>query len=145
MGVGPLSRELRRGAAKGRHAFPEPAEGMSDMTNGHDERLPFQRLDAYVTAKEIARLVHAAKIEDPELRDQATRAAKSTFLALCEGLPNRGVAMRRKYFVTADNSLHETLGAMDLAATIGAARGEDAAAVQALGGKLRQMIRGLLR
>jgi hypothetical protein len=48
------------------------------MTN--DERLPFQRLDVYVVAKEIAERVHRAKIGDRELRDQATRAAKSTFL-----------------------------------------------------------------
>ena len=39
------------------------------MTN--DMRLPFQKLDVYVTAKEIARRVHAARIRDAELRDQA--------------------------------------------------------------------------
>jgi hypothetical protein len=55
-----------------------------------------QKLDAYVVAKEIAKRVHEAKIRDTELRDQATRAAKSCFLTLCEGLPNDGVAMRRK-------------------------------------------------
>ena len=58
--------------------------------------LPFQRLDVYILAKEFARLVHAAKISDRELREQATDAAKSTFLRLCEGLPNDGVAMRNK-------------------------------------------------
>jgi hypothetical protein len=39
--------------------------------------IPMQRLDAYVVAKEIAKRVHEAKIRDNELRDQATRAAKS--------------------------------------------------------------------
>jgi four helix bundle protein len=106
--------------------------------------LPFQTLDAYIAAKEIARIVHIAKISDAELRDQATRASKSTFLCLCEGLPNEGVALRRKYFNEANNSLHETLGAMDLAATIGAARKQDAAAVQELGVRLKQMLRALL-
>jgi hypothetical protein len=57
--------------------------------------LAFQRLDVYVVAKELVRRVHGAKIRDRELCDQATRAAKSTFLRLCEGLPGDGVAMRR--------------------------------------------------
>ena len=106
--------------------------------------LPFQTLDAYIAAKEIARIVHAAKISDTELRDQATRASKSTFLCLCEGLPNEGAGLRRKYFTEANNSLHETLGAMDLAATIGAASEQDAAIVHELGVRLKRMLRGLL-
>ena len=76
--------------------------------------LRFQKLDSYLVAKEIAKIVHLAKIRDTELRDQATRASKSCFLQLCEGLPNEGVAMRRKYFVEAHNSLHETVGAVVL-------------------------------
>ena len=106
--------------------------------------LAFQTLDSYLAAKELARRVHMAKINDPELRDQATRASKSTFLCLCEGLPNTSAAMKNKYFQEALNSLYETLGAMDLAGTIGAAQPEDAAAVQELGVRLVQMLRGLL-
>jgi hypothetical protein len=52
----------------------------------NDRLLPFQKLDVYKLAKELARLVHEAQIRDAELRDQATRGAKSTFLGLCEGL-----------------------------------------------------------
>ena len=106
--------------------------------------MPFQRLDAYRIAKELVRRVHEAKITDTELRDQATRAAKRTFLSLCEGLPNEGQALRRKYFVEGNASLHETLGAVDLAATIGAVREADALDVQRLGVRLKQMFRGLL-
>jgi len=106
--------------------------------------LAFQTLDSYIAAKELARRVHLAKISDPELRDQATRASKSTFLNLCEGLPNTSNAMRMKYFQESLNSLYETLGAMDLAGAIGAAQPDDAAAVQALGVRLTHMIRGLL-
>jgi four helix bundle protein len=106
--------------------------------------LAFQTLDSYLAAKELARRVHMAKISDPELRDQATRAAKSTFLCLCEGLPNTSAAMRNKYFQESRNSLYETLGAMDLAGAIGAAQPEDAAAVQELGVRLVQMMHGLL-
>jgi hypothetical protein len=53
--------------------------------------------------------------------------------------------MRRKYFTASNNSLHEMLGAMDAAVTIGAARAEDGIAVQELGVRLKQMIRGLMR
>jgi len=102
---------------------------------------PFQKLDAY----RLARRVQLAKIRDRELRDQATRAAKSCFLCLCEGLPNEGAAMRHKYFVEARNSLAETVGALDLAAVIGVVRQEDAAAVQQLGSRLRRMLTALLR
>ena len=109
------------------------------------ERMPFQRLDIYVHARELARRVHAAKIRDAELRDQATRAAKSTFLNLCEGLPNEGVAMRRKYFQAATGSLHEVVGAVDLAAVIGAMDEVDAQAVQELGERLRKMLWALMR
>ena len=56
--------------------------------------LPFQRLDAYKVAKELAKRVHEAQIRDAELRDQATRASKSAFLGLCEGL--RGFVGGRK-------------------------------------------------
>ena len=93
-------------------------------------RLRFQTLDSYVAAKEIARLVHLAKIRDNELRDQATCASKSCFLQLCEGLPNDGVAMRRRYFTLSENSLCETVGAVDLAATLGMMSAEHAGGSQ---------------
>ena len=110
----------------------------------HDQ-LPMQRMDVYRAAREIARRVHEAKIRDAELRDQATRAAKSTFLRLCEGLPMESVPMRRKYFAEATGSLHETIGAVDLAGLIGAMSADDAREVQALGVKLKAMLRGLMR
>jgi len=110
-----------------------------------DNQLPFQKLDSYVVAKEIAELVHLSKIRDTELRDQATRASKSCFLQLCEGLPNDGVAMRRKYFVEANNSLHETVGAVDLAATLGMMSMEQANAIQALAVRLKAMLWRLQR
>ena len=103
-------------------------------------RLRFQTLDSYVAAKEIARLVHRAKIRDNELRDQATRASKSCFLQLCEGLPNDGVAMRRRYFTLSENSLCETVGAVDLAATLGMMSAEHAEAIQSLAYRLKAML-----
>jgi len=96
-------------------------------------------------ARELAVRVHDARISDPELRDQATRAAKSAFLNLSEGLPDDRVAMRRKYFLASDGSLHEVVGAVDLAGAIGALGSDHAAEIQALAVQLRAMLRGLLR
>src|ERR1700685_2823263 len=104
-----------------------------------------QKLDAYRVAKEIAKQVHEAKIRDTKLRDQATRASKSCFLTLCEGLPNDGVAMRRKYFTESHNSLHEVVGAIALAEAIAAIDGDIANDVQALSFRLKPMLRALLR
>jgi four helix bundle protein len=108
-------------------------------------RLAMQRLDAYQVARELAKRVHEAKVRDTELRDQATRAAKSCFLTLCEGLPNEGVAMRRKYFTESNNSLHEVVGAIDLAHAIGAVDEPIANEVQELVVRLKRMLRALLR
>ncbi len=115
------------------------------MTTPHPEAFAFQKLDCYRVARDLAALVHSAGIRDAELRDQATRASKSAFLCLCEGLPNDRPSMRHKYFVEADNSLHETVGACDLACAIGALDAAAAAEVQALGLRLRRMLRGLMR
>ena len=109
-----------------------------------DHRLAFQRLDAYVVAKEIAQRVQAAKIPDKELREQATDAAKSAFLRLSEGLPQETAGMRRKYFMESSGSLCETLAAVDLAAAMGMMREADANVVQELGFRLKRMLRGLL-
>ncbi len=108
-------------------------------------RFPFQNLDAYRVARALAARVHHASIRDAELRDQASRASKSVFLNLCEGLPDDRPAMRRKYFAAADGSLHEVVGAVDLASVIGALGSEHAADIHALALRLRGMIRGLLR
>jgi four helix bundle protein len=109
-----------------------------------DERFPFQKLDAYVAARELAVRIHEARIGDAELRDQATRASKSAFLGLCEGLPNEAPGLRRRYFTQANNSLHEAVGAVDLAVAIGAMDGAAAAAVQSLALRLKRMLRALL-
>ncbi|ABS25815.1 four helix bundle protein [Anaeromyxobacter sp. Fw109-5] len=106
---------------------------------------PFQTLDVYRCARELAVRVHRAQLSDAELRDQATRAAKSAFLNLSEGLPDDRVAMRRKYFLASDGSLHEVVAAVDLAAAIGAVQETDAAEILALADRLRAMLRGLLR
>jgi four helix bundle protein len=109
------------------------------------ELLAIQSLDVYRVAKEFARRVHVARIQDTELRDQATRASKSAFLQLCEGLPHKKAALGRRYFVASNASVCETLGAVDLAMTLGVIRDEDAGEIQALGVRLSKMLHGLMR
>ena len=111
----------------------------------NNELFPFQKLDAYVVAKEIAVRVHEARIADAELRDQATRASKSTFLGLCEGLPSDSAGIRRRHFEIANNSLHEVVGAIDLAESIGVIDGEAAGIILALAARVKHMIRRLPR
>jgi four helix bundle protein len=110
-----------------------------------DTLLPFQRLHVYQAAKELARRVHQARIRDAELRDQATRASKSTFLGLCEGLPSDASGIRRRHFDIANNSLHEVIGAIDLAEAIGALDPDIAAGILSLATRIKRMIRALPR
>jgi hypothetical protein len=77
--------------SSGRHAGLRLRLTEADMTN---DTFPFQAMDAYLVAKEIAVLVHRAEIRHSELRDQASRAAISTFLQLSEVAP--GKSGRRK-------------------------------------------------
>jgi four helix bundle protein len=108
-----------------------------------DNSMAFQKLDIYIAAKEIARLVNEARITHTELRDQAQRASVSCFLQLAEGLPNDGTGMRRKYFTESNNSLHELVAAVDLARTLGALSTERAQAIQELCFRLKRMLRAL--
>ena len=110
-----------------------------------DHLLPFQRLDVYVAAKELAMGVQEAGIRDAELRDQATRASKSVFLGLCEGLPSDSAGVRRRHFEIANNSLHEVIGAVDLACVIGVVDVEAAREILALACRLKPLIRRLPR
>ena len=110
-----------------------------------NDNLPFQALDVYKGAKELARRVHSGAIRDAELRDQATRASKSVFLGLCEGLPSDSAGTRRRHFEIANNSLHEVIGAVDLAATIGCVEEGTATEILALAVRVKRMIRRLPR
>jgi four helix bundle protein len=110
-----------------------------------DNLLPFQRLDVYDGAKALAKRVHEARIRDAELRDQATRASKSVFLGLCEGLPSDSSGIRRRHFDIANNSLHEVIGAVDLADAIGAIDPDAARELLALAIRVKRMLRALPR
>ena len=109
----------------------------------NDQLLPFQQLDAYKVAKELAKKVHQGQIRDAELRDQATRAAKSAFLGLCEGLPSDSAGIRRRHFDIANNSLHELVGAVDLAEAIDSVPTDIANETFSLAVRLKRMLRAL--
>jgi four helix bundle protein len=112
------------------------------MHDTNDEiTMPFQTLDVYLAAKEMAVVVHRAKISDAELRDQATRASKSCFLNLSEGLPNDSAAMRRKFFSCAGGSAAEVAAAVDLAAAIDAMDADVASRVRGLAVRIKKMLR----
>jgi four helix bundle protein len=110
-----------------------------------DHRFAFQRLDVYAAARELAALVHSARISDAELRDQATRAAKSCFLALAEGLPHESPGQRGRYFATAHASLCECVAALDLAAAVGALSPALAATAAERAARVRRMLTALRR
>jgi four helix bundle protein len=110
----------------------------------NDNRIAMQRMEVYQVALELARRVHEAGLGDPELRDQATRSAKSAFLNLAEGLPHDQAGLRRRHFTIANGSLHETVAAVDLALAIGAVQPEAASVIQALAVRMKNMLRALI-
>jgi four helix bundle protein len=110
-----------------------------------DNRFAFQKLDVYVVSRELVRLVVAAKIRDAEFRDQAERAAKSTFLAICEGLPNARIKMRRVYFERALCSLCEAVGAVDGTFVTGAIDAEKVGELMRLAHRLGAMLGAMKR
>ena len=78
-------------------------------------QIPFMQLPAYLLAKKVAVETQRARIQDSELRDQATRAAKSCFLNLAEGLPSYQAGIRKRHFAIAIGSIAEVAAAIDLA------------------------------
>ncbi|MEO8799929.1 MAG: four helix bundle protein, partial [Polyangiaceae bacterium] len=89
-------------------------KGIRQMGSFH-----FQKLDSYSVAKQIAVRVHAMKIGQSELRDQAERAALSSFLNLSEGLAGRQAGVRRRHFAIALGSLGEVAAALDIGVALG--------------------------
>ena len=64
---------------------------------------------------------------------------------LCEGLPSDASGIRRRHFDIANNSLHELIGAVDLADAIEAVDTEVAGRLLSLAVRLKRMLRALPR
>ena len=74
----------------------------------------FKALDVYRVSRDLTVHVVRMNIADRELRDQATRAAKSVLLNLSEGLPfEQPGGTRRRHFTLALGSLHELAAALE--------------------------------
>jgi four helix bundle protein len=106
---------------------------------------PFQRMDVYVAARELASVVHLSRIGDLELRDQASRASKSVVLNLAEGLGSESLGVRRRHFAIASGSLFEVAAAVDLAVAVGALAPPTGERALTLASRVKQMLRGLMR
>ncbi|HET9598272.1 MAG TPA: four helix bundle protein [Anaeromyxobacteraceae bacterium] len=115
------------------------------MTENTFTSFTFQRLDVYVAARELAALVHLARLSDPELRDQASRASKSVVLNLAEGLGSESPGVKRRHFAIAAGSVQEVAAAVDLAVAIRALAPEVGERAMALALRVRRMLRGLMR
>ena len=109
------------------------------------EMFPFQRLDVYVAARELAALIHAARVAAAELRDQASRASKSVVLNLAEGLASESPGVRRRHFAIAAGSTFEVAAAVDLAVAIGALPAASGERALALAARVKRMLRALMR
>jgi four helix bundle protein len=105
----------------------------------------FQKLNVYRSAKELVVFVCKGEIRDAELRDQATRAAKSVLLRLAEGLPLESVGMRQKYFREAYGSLHELVAAVDVAGALGVLDKETVREALEIALSVKRMLRGLMK
>ena len=115
------------------------------MKNEDNEMLGYQKMHVYQAARELVIVVVTAKIEDRELRDQATRAAKSVLLRLAEGLPHRSQAMRRKYFGESNGSVYEVAAAVDVAGLLGSMRPSEVEAATQLCIRITQMLSRMMR
>ncbi len=115
------------------------------MNDESNEMLGFQQLDVYRVARELVEVVVRAKIEDRELRDQATRAVKSVLLRLAEGLPHRSQGMRRKFLAEAKGSVYEVAAAVDIAGALGVMRDTEVKHAMALAVRVTQMLSRMMR
>ena len=97
------------------------------MNSEHDDRrhvgqLAHHKLRVWHEVRALNRLVHANRIADAELRDQAGRAVRSAGLNTCEGAARDG-KMKTNHYKIAHGSTIEVVGCYELASDHGV-RGE---------------------
>ena len=88
------------------------------MPPNHLRPLPHQSLRVWRRAVRLVEICCEQPPQDAELRNQATRAAKSVALNIAEGAPLKGRS-RKRFFQIAKGSLVEVAAAYELAAAIG--------------------------
>ena len=107
--------------------------------------MPFQKMRVYQLAKQLAVLVQRSRIADFELYDQATRAAKSCFLNIAEGLPSDQPLVRRRHLCIAKGSVCETAAAIDLCLALGLLDDQTSAPMLELAVELKRMLSAMAR
>ena len=107
--------------------------------------MPFQKMRVYQLAKQLAVLVQRAGIRDFELCDQATRAAKSCFLNIAEGLPSDQPLVRRRHLCIAKGSVCETAAAIDLCLALGLLDDTQSAPMLEIAVELKRMLSAMSR
>jgi len=105
--------------------------------------LPHHGLVAYEVATEFLRVVAAARIADPRLRDQALRSAKSVCLNIAEGAARIGAADRARVFAIARGEAAEAAAALEVAAAAGECPITDRDAANHLANRLVRLLTGL--
>lgn len=104
--------------------------------------LVHQRLRVWHAAMDLVRVAQTAAPGDAELRNQATRAAKSVALGIAEGAAHEG-AMRLKHFKIARASAVEVVAAFELAEGLG--ESVPRAEVERVGTAIYAMLTRLIR
>ena len=92
--------------------------------------LPHQKLIAWQVARDLLVAVVQAKIRNPDLRDQAVRAAQSACLNIAEANGRASPADRRRVFAIARGEATEAAAAVEVAALAGECGLEDATRTQ---------------
>jgi four helix bundle protein len=107
--------------------------------------LPHHKLIAFGVAKELLLAVIAANIKDAELKDQATRAAKSCALNTAEGAGRVSPRDKARVFAIARGEAAEAAAAVEIAAALGATSVAAERSVNAIATRLCAMLTALCR
>ena len=87
-----------------------------------EPKLPHHYLKAWQAVKDLAAAVKAAGITDPQLREQAMKAAKNACLNTCEGSAKKTSQQDgRRVFGIARGEAGEAAGAVEVAVLLGSA------------------------
>jgi four helix bundle protein len=100
---------------------------------------------AYGVALELLDAVHAARISDAKLRDEAERAAKGMCLNLAEGAGRLTRADKARAYAIARGECIEAIAAVEIAVMLGRAKREALGRVLELGNRLNAMLSKLIR
>ncbi len=107
--------------------------------------LPHHSLQVFHVARELLVAVRDANIRDAKLRDEATRAAKSTCLNIAEGAARITRADKARAYTVARGEAAEAGAAIEIAALLGAASHDDEVRVVALASRVVAMLSRLTR